>query len=93
MDAPADSIQIPDGPCIETRVRTNSIRLGSRYINLQRLADTVECTEGYLSKALRDPDRSVSVKLLRKLARALDITTDQLIALMEDRKKVGNRRW
>lgn len=93
MGASVDTIHIPDGPCIETRVRTNSIRLGSRYINLQRLADEVECTEGYLSKALRDPDRNVSVKLLKKLASALDITTDQLIALMEDRKKVGNRRW
>lgn len=93
METVASSIVIPDGPCIEMRVRTNSIRFGNRYINLQRLATTINCTEGYLSKALRDPDRSVSIHLLKRMALALGLSLDQVVTLMDDRKKMGNRGW
>jgi hypothetical protein len=84
-------ITIPDGPCIELKPRTNSIRMGNRYINLQTVAAGIGCSEGYLSKVIRDPDRDVSMRMGRKLAEVLKITLDELDTIMSERKKFGNR--
>lgn len=65
----------------------DTVRLMGRYIHIKKLAKREGLEHSYLSKILSG-DRTPAITYLQRIARALDMTIDDLMEAISDRKKL-----
>lgn len=70
---------------LEDHPTAYSVRLGGRYINLQRLANEENFNHSYLSRIVSG-DRTPSLPYYQRLADALQMELQDLIDAIADRK-------
>ena len=73
---------------IHTKPRTNSVLFGGQFINIYRLCkDHPDLDRGYVSYILSG-ERRGSVDILQKLSAALDMTLEDFLACVKERKEM-----
>lgn len=74
----------PNPYCDEKGTR-QSVRIGERFVNLRKLSQGLGFSHGYLSRVFSG-DRNGSITRLIAIAAALDLTVDDLVSGIQQRK-------
>jgi transcriptional regulator with XRE-family HTH domain len=71
-----------ESPCFEGNPTTQTVYLGTMAINLTGIAVVTGLTQGYLSRIFSG-ERTPSLPVAKKIAKALDLNLQELVDLLE----------
>lgn len=78
-------VKSPSGPCVISNPNSTSVEFGGVYINQSEIARLVNRHYSYISLILAGK-REPGLHVAQEIAKALNITVEDLVYAIEDRK-------